>query len=278
MNFARRPPPGAFHPEPSPEPARLDSGMRGPAPDADYEISETNVFTPTFGEIFVARTQRAWSALDVYIDGSATTFNTTADFISVGIYAIARGVRTLVSTGRYRAPGPLVGEPMRVAFTRLPLAEGFEVTIGFDFTGPAIANNPVRVVLIASNNAMPAGAGSEDSFGVMGMAFGNQLQSATFITISSGIPFQLVGLDATSTVALRWLHVHKVLPAAIAGRAPELSFGLPSIGSTVFGTEATLMGLRRLFFNGIITLAVSTNGATTVLGAAGDVAYMGYVR
>lgn len=241
---------------------------------AAYESGSAVVMLPNQAEALAYVTKQPWRGLDVYLDTTATTFNSNTSFVSVGIYAVVRGIRTLVATGRFRALGPLIGAPARVASVRLPMAERFEVTIAYDET-PTATNIPVTVVAMASDEALPLPG---DYDGVIPMHRTKQMQPGPSLGMASILPLQLVGVHATATVAARWLQVHNVLFSTVSGRRPLLSFGLPVAGSTVFGTEREIFGGRQFFNASQITLVASTFGGACGLADADDVQMQGWVR
>ena len=180
----------------------------------------------------------------------------------------------------------------RVCVVRGALAERFEVVVASGGGGAldcCIGNAIVAVV--ASDDAAP---GPEDGDGIVTMSGGNSavdpegasemVSADEFITFNDGspIPAQIVAINAVSVVAARFLQIHgTTAAAAIAAAAiPAFSFGMPTVGTTIFGVEALLLGARKILrrTSGPVSLVVSTAALTCVAAAPGDVLFQGYVR
>ncbi len=268
-------PPAIYEPEYTPPVAPAPNVPDGEI-GVDSESTLVSVNLPDSSTVPVYATQRRWRALDVYVDTVAATIGAIAT-LSVGVFAIVRGMRVLVASGRTRAgAGSTNQRPMRICSVRSAVAERFEVVLEYDDI-PASSSEEVSFAVIATDEALPD---DDSSDGVVPLSvISNNLQTLATQSLSaqSSFRYQLVGLSATALVASRWLHVHDKLSGSPAGLAPVYSFGLPSVGSTVFGTERTLFTCRRLFKAGVM-IAVSSTGDVTTLGANGDVAFMGLVR
>lgn len=134
----------------------------------DQEFKATTIALPANGvgapgtpqEVSVYKTIAPWCAVDVYITPNPPTGGySTAGCISVFIYAVTKGMRTLVASGRYAVGAgatPLPFAPRWVAGVR-SVAASYEVTVHFtQFGGAPVVVGAVDVSIAASNEAVDA--------------------------------------------------------------------------------------------------------------------------
>lgn len=199
----------------------------------------------------VYQTKKRWRAIDVYVasdyQGAAAT-----DFLTVAVYAIVRGVRTLVASGRMRPvlglPTASAPGPKRVCAVRVQ-SQVFEVVVQCS-SAPNAAGQSVTIGVVATDEANGDEAEDEES-GVISASIA--LSAAASIAPSAftnrDFPYVPVALHAmTTAAAVRYLQF-----AALAAGATLASFRLEA-GGTLVVTDKTM--LRRL--------AVMTSGGSPV--------------
>lgn len=238
---------------------------------ADYESAlQPTRFNPGVMDkaITVYTFTRRWRAVDVFINvdpgipigprpAIAAVPGDAA--ISVQVWAIDRGVRTLVATGRYGAmdqavaaaglgAGSVAVSNKRLVAYRGP-AEKFEVTAYANWS--ILAGFQVSVAVIGTDQAVPVdgdddvgviSSSNDNSFGTLQPADGSGISarvapdnaaSAFVDTVGDdNSPIELVWIYAATSVALRWIQVFAA-PAGVgpAGR-PVASFGPIGLGLT----------------------------------------------
>ena len=118
----------------------------------NYESALKKIPFPSLNEFPVYTTQRRWRAIDVYLNAlSAGAVMDNEARLSFAIYAIARGIRSIVAKGTV---AQIQQEPVLwVAGARVQ-AERFEVTV----TGPTFTNvndpsNYLQISVVASDEA-----------------------------------------------------------------------------------------------------------------------------
>lgn len=257
-----------------------------------YEVGQANVQMPQgiAGSFQSAgSTSQLWHGIDVYVDLSSYFVTGGAvgnAFVTCAVYAISKGVRVLVGTGRSRAIGALA--PVHIAAVRVPIAERFEVFVGCDSVtglltpGSGQPQPSINVVFIAASGA--PNYADDSSVGVIPLI--NQAQILPIMTsaavqaaVASALAsFNFVGLNAISTVATpRYV---QLFDAAVqgpgAGAPPKAMWGLPAAGSTIYGSDTKLMHALGRMANPLI--AISTTAALYTAAAAGDVVYQGFFK
>jgi len=248
---------------------------------ADYEGAWTRVIAPSNGSTTVFRTSRRWRGIDVFI--AKPTFDSPGaeTLARIKIFAVIEGMdRVLVATGIYRHPVVAANiPPSRWVCGARVACDRFEVELSYN----AVPLNPgvdmLDVGVIASDElvSLETIAGAPFSSGPELLTFDVRRAPA----LAAGDPgYEIVSVHATRAAAAapRWLHIHDSndpTGAAILAQNPVFSFGLPAVGDTVFDASELLRTYR--FKSGIVA-AISTNGANTVLGAAGDLAWQVFFR
>lgn len=254
----------AFVPPPQAAPRQSPDGVLSDREAVLREMQLPNVSgAGSIQEIPVYSTVRRWRGCDVYVDASQVSL-AAGQFISVGIYAVARGVRQLVASGRSR------GSSGRLASVRRAIAERFDVTVAFN--GVTTGSDRVQVAVVAADEALPDPDPLE---GRISLTNDGLLESAAAsLTVQTPIPFELVALNAAANVGANlFLNVHGV--TAPAGLAPVFSFGnIQALGDTLH-VDSPILRAQRF---SPITVAVSSSAAATVLAAAGAVVFNGWVR
>lgn len=245
------------------------------------------------GYVNAYATQKQWRCLDVYLDLSqfqVQSPNVGIGFVTCAIYAVTKGMRTLVATGRTRSlalPGAI-----RIASVRLAIAERLEVVVGSDYNAQQVTPTPnfpapsITVAVIATDNANAYA--DDESFGIIGMSNQTYNQFANggmpmyaggpFNAILSTIPLACIGVDAVCTVASpRFLQLYPVnSPGAVGTTPPAACWGLPAIGSTIFGTESKIFGA--LLRSTAWIAAISTSAVQYTAAATGDVVFQAWFR
>ncbi|NBU17519.1 MAG: hypothetical protein EBS48_11035, partial [Actinobacteria bacterium] len=225
----------------------------------------------------VYRTKKRWQAVDVYATTNfAPAGDPTNGFLTFGVYAIARGMRSLISTGRLRG-GTLGVGAIRVCGARV-VADSFEVVVQRTNVVPADpAGMRVTVSVIASDRADSIDPDDYADFGgpttpgeagviVLGASgLPNILTTATpkAITPNQGqIPITPVAIMAVNTsAALRYIQL-----ADGAGGTTLASWSVP-IGSTIWVTDSRI--LRR--FRQQAGISVRQSSTPIVNTASADV-------
>ncbi len=264
---------GAFDPPIAPVQRPPPAGPDGIV--GDRELVLQRVFLPNSSTVLVYTTQKRWRGIDVYIAPGDTGFAANV-VVSIGVFAIVAGVRTLVGSGGVRGTDLTTFGACRAVAVRAAIAERFEVVLGFDGL-PLTQQDNVNVSLIATDEALAA----PDNDGVLTFTGTKHVLSGAAAVAVGGTSFPptLVYVAAVTTTAARFLHVHdvaSVVPGTLNGRAPVFEYGLPLIGSGV-AVEFQALRTRKLFPQGFAVCGSTTAGVTT-LPAAGQVTIGGLWR
>lgn len=261
-------PAGAYQP-PNP------SGPAGSAIDAgnarqNYEAFDRYFDIAPTSEISVYKTQKAWAGLDVYVNLPAYNYATGAGTLRMAtlrVYAITRGNRSLVASGRVSATKDAGQGAVWVAAARCD-ADQFEVTWEADLFPspqlPGVSSPQILVTCVASdrNTAIPAGLGQQVSnIGSLAIPQAmSGLHTATFT-----IPrMRICGVNAVNKV-----NAPRILQFRTTGSVgnPFAAFGMPAQGSPIFvETDGLFPGVPR--YNQIIVDILTAAGTA---GADGDV-------
>ncbi len=266
-------------------------GLGGPpvppsiVPSGDCELFAVTSSGPLADPGIIASTKQQWRACDVYVSvqPSAASINGTLSFF---VFAVARGVRTLVASGRLslspfsgEAAAPSPTAPVWVAAARCG-ASSFEVVGAFSNThadlNPSAVN--MTIAVIASNVDAPA---PEDVGALpMGLAVGQltgPLGKLGLITVvGQTLPrqLQLLGVCAVNgAAAARFLHVHDTTDGAIAlgGLTPLWIYPMgAAIGAGIVDRSF------RYRAQGALQLVCSSTLSTTTIVA--DCALQAWVR
>lgn len=273
MNFGRRMPSVPEFLPTSPAPAAPLPSALARKVDADHESCLVDVPCPNSTRVPVYTTSKRWKAIDVYL--AQPTFALGAGAVlRVHVYAVTEGVRTLVGTGCYRDVPIVPSDPSQWLVAVRQAADRYDVELSYNDL-PGSETDRVQLAVVASDEA-------QDSPLVLGaMAVGpttNLISNVNaFAVLAPSDPLELVGLTAAAIVPQRYLHVHDLgSTAAVAGAAPRMVIGFPSVGSSVDVEPSALMRAKR-FSNGVC-LAISTTPGETTLAGVGDVAFQGWVR
>lgn len=253
---------------PMPPPAATQTSMTAQGGVQDREI----LVGPFKWENFlggsrrvVCATTRTWRGIDCYMIPPASAM-LAGDAIHVRVYAIAQGVRALVTTGFYAASVISAGDefdprPVRVCAARA-LAERFEVEVMFVGTGLVADTLDAQIIAIAHNEAIdaPRGLGAWGPITAL-----NSIPS----TIGYG-GIRLLGVRAGNTgAALQYALVVDKNGPVIAGEAAKWSFPVgPGQQIEVYPPEADSTFFARGFYVvGSTTPDVVTLGSTVTARA-----------
>lgn len=133
---------------------------------ASYEIVTNTVDWSRAQESSVYITSRRWRACDVYVEFDAGIAN--AFILSVFVYAVAQGSRTLVASGRIERSGVHPASNIQWIVAARSVAERYEVTTRYDGStlGPALPGK-LKVTVAASDEmtSPPSGIGTLTRFG-----------------------------------------------------------------------------------------------------------------
>jgi hypothetical protein len=181
----------------------------------------------------VYSTSKQWRGIDVYI---TTDFfgATNLPFISVGIFAVTKGVRVLIATGRAR----LSTGPIRVVSARF-LCDTFDVVISR--SGAASSNaQTAQVSVVASDNCVENPSDPLHQGAITGVS--DIIQNTQFTGPStftnSPLPFELDAIYAiNASGAVRFYQVFDQATAPVLGDRPIYSFALPINGQLQVGAE-----------------------------------------
>jgi hypothetical protein len=261
--------PGAFVPkgvgaQPAPPPPAA------PILTDRLEATAQVIDLPKSAIVSIYKTKRPWRALDVLVDLRSAAFSSPGSVLSVFVWAISAGQRSLVASGRCRQSN-IAARPVRLATVRSVLAETFEVEVGYNVTEPQPQR--ITVTAVGSDDETP----TEDTEGAITISTTNLMQSATSIVTAEAFP-ELVAINAVPIVAARFLHIHNQT-TALPGRAPLFCFPLgpiASAGNPILPLHPILR--NRLLYPAGFGLAISTTPLTTTLAAAGDVLYQAWFR
>jgi hypothetical protein len=204
--------------------------------------------------------------VDVFIAAPATVGGFT-EIVTIRVYSIAQGVRSLVSSGRY---GPTLADERWICAAR-GAADRYEVTIQNGSGSPAIAVGTfVQLSVVGVDQAPEA----PDYVGTESLSPFADMSMTTVVQWPVVAPdIQVVAAQATSLVAgARWFQVHDSAVALIAGVRPVFSFGLVGVGTTLILQDLEKLFASRRFRNGLIG-AVSTTGATFTAAVDPEVAW-----
>lgn len=235
----------------------------------------------------VYATKARWKAIDVYgLTNFAPVGDPSQAFISIGIYAVARGLRTLVATGRMR--GGTLGLPgQRIASARC-VCDRFEVVaqrtniVMADPTGMKVS-----LSVIASDHGDSESGESTEGLGsptpgnggvipvdVSGAPTLLTLATPKAITVNQGqLPLQPYAIHAVNTsAAVRYIQI-----AASAAGTTLATFSIPA-GESLIVTDPRL--LRRFLSLQFLTNTIAFRQSSTpiVLTASADVNFAAWVR
>lgn len=112
----------------APPPPPIDNGA---VFDGKVESYGKTLDVPQDIETQIAVTAKPWTAIDVYVSG---VFSTNTSVLTISVYALVRGQRTLVAVGRAQQgnSGSALPRAQRVVALRAPIAERYEVTAHFN--------------------------------------------------------------------------------------------------------------------------------------------------
>ena len=228
-----------------------------------FEIREIPV-SGLDGPLSVYATQKRWRAVDVYIATTAAGAGGTP-YLEIGIFAIAKGVRSLVATGRMR--GDAAGVFRRIAAARV-VADRFEVVIQ-KTAAMATPLAPVQIAIVASDEA-----NEPDTDQLEGSIPAAPLGALTALAV--------IGISAAPQIAVMPVAIHAVNEAAadryiqfataLAG-ATRASWLVPSLGTLIFTDEEFLQQFRT--FGDLVFRQSSTPFVDT---PSGDVRFMFWFR
>jgi hypothetical protein len=274
MNF--RAPPGAYHPPPR---ANVDAAVPGlsPAPGAPILTGDSEILEPASFQllglggkpVFVAATTRRWTALDVFVSVSPTA--PTAGALSVLVFAVNKGIRTLVGSGRVvlgllsSAVGAhTVDAPIWACAVRNAFGETYEVKALYQQDSAFVTPQTTVDFVVAGSSE---GRVADLLVGAVPMG---PLLSANGVAASQGNQpiggyscprLELLSLQAVNGAAApRYLHLHDATDGlvAIAGLAPLMIWPLgESIGDGI--VDDTIRYRAR----GVPRLVVSSTLLTT---------------
>lgn len=282
--------PQSTHIEMPPPPPALDSGL------ADgYETFTKEYFCSDLPIVAAAgnapmsvyATKSRWKAIDVYgLTDFAPVGNPSQAFITIGIYAIARGLRSLVASGRIR--GGTLGLPaQRIASARC-VCDRFEVVA--QRTNIVMANPAamkVSLSVIASDHADTESGETTEGLGanqpgnggiipvdVSGAPTLLTLATPKAITVNQGqIPLQPYAIHAVNTsAALRYIQISDV-----GGGTTLASFAIPPGESLIVTDPRLLRRFMSLQFAGN-TIAFRQSSTPIANTASADVNFAAWVR
>lgn len=156
--------PPAYAPPVLPQPVAAPEAVQGVAPSYEVRLID-NVRMQSNAFVQVATSLRRWRACDVYVDTApiaATIGTSQAGILSVFVYAVAGGLRSLVATGRYQTPTTIAEKLLYmppavwVAGARA-VAERFEVWAHWSqqkFLAPPPPADPFRFTIACSDEAV----------------------------------------------------------------------------------------------------------------------------
>lgn len=195
----------------------------------DCEAATVAIDWPMYQETRVYTTARRWRACDVSVSIPENLAYTAIGFtVSICIYAISQGTRTLVATGRSRfdlsagAPDAARYFPVKWTAAARTVGERYEVTASVDTQRvPAIAVIPGKLTItIAASDEMtdPPDAVGEWSMLVAGAATSQIVIQPVGFTIPPRL--EVMAVQAVNTVAFqRYLFLFDTT-AFTAGTAP----------------------------------------------------------
>lgn len=281
--------PQAPAPAAPPPPQQTDSGIA-----SGYETFTKEYFCSDLPIVAAAgnapmtvyQTKARWKALDVYaLTDFAPVGNPSQAFISFGIYAISRGLRSLVATGRIR--GGSLGLPgQRVASARV-VCDRFEVVMQrTNITMAAPTTMKVSVSIVASDSGdsesiedlAGLGAGQPGDAGIIPVDVSGAptlltLATPKAITVVQGqLPLVPVALHAVNTAgAVRYIQLSS------SGGTTLASFSIPA-GESLIITDPRL--LRRYLSLQFATNTISFRQSSTpiVNTPSADVNFAAWVR
>lgn len=206
----------------------------------------------------VYATQRRWRAIDVYISTDFAGAAGTA-FLSLAIFAISRGVRTLVAQGRTRAtPGHRV-------MTARAVCDRFEVVVQRN-AAPTATTQFATITVVASDESEFS---PQDEWQIGSIAQSSDdatmSPSSNLIVVEGAIRPVLTAIHAINiNAADRWLMVFDSTSsgAALNGLAPVFQFYVPANGDGQVLFESSIFRFRP-FVNALSVGASSTPGTMT---------------
>lgn len=166
----------AAAPAPAPPPPPQQAPVLGVA--GDYEAKTVEIDWPFFAETLVYQTTKRWRACDVYVDLPATQLLPSAFTVSVFVYAVSQGARTLVASGRTRYTGG-VGpfqqfRPNSWMVAARSVAERYEVTARVDLNQAVPLPSGRFAVTVAASDEMtnpPDEIGQFSTVGIGGIDY-----------------------------------------------------------------------------------------------------------
>jgi hypothetical protein len=272
-----------------------------PLPDAspvsnvsdDAEVARIDAIPwPRSKQVSVYTTQRRWRAIDVYVQTSEANpaagiiggqSAVSGNLLTVFVYAINRGMRTVIASGRrYIYDDANVPPwPLHIAAARA-LAERFEVVT--HLRQAAAAGNlagTISVSVLASDESTEPRANvgafmANGAQALSGLVFGGAGSTL------APAPFELLAISAVNDAgagAPRWVHVYDTTNVAndvtLNGSFPLFAYALPEEGTSEGQPLIIDTSALPKFVYGPRVVASSTPGATT---AAGDVFLNAMVR
>jgi hypothetical protein len=251
--------------------------------------------------VSVYSTKRRWTAIDVYVQTCANFFqgpfvSDELPAIGVLVFAVIGSTRTLVRTGRLWLNEQ--GTAKLVCSVHDVLAEHFDVMLDLSSVGAgtlvAASSSTGPAQATVSIVASDAATSQRDNAGVVpafcssvGGEFPAMIASVQQVRLlTAAAPtlarFELVGLDAVSDVAGRWLHIYDQTAAVVNGQRPIFAIGVPhnagAIADNMPSPFVVNEALRAFRFRFGIRIAVSSTPRTTTPAAANEVAYQVWYR
>jgi hypothetical protein len=229
------------------------------------------------GELSVYKTQAAWRACDVYAALVPPSGGFTSGcLLSVFVYAVSRGSRTLVATGRQFVEGTIDAVPMRWVAAARSIAERFEVTVMCTQNEAAVAFvGQIALSVVATDEAVepPPWVGLDTAQHVY--LFGSNTPSRMSpLNVNSQAPahVEIVRFAAVNHVAAdRYLMLFDTLTGAnpANGARPIMVWGLgATLGAGIaeeLGYRAQLGVPQLLMSSTYNTLTIATDGLITGL-------------
>jgi hypothetical protein len=265
----RVPPPGVHTPA---QPAGAGSApIDSQNASQNYEAFDRYFPIAVQAETSVYKTKKAWAGLDVFVNLPGYNYATgvgTQRFATIRIYAITRGNRSLVASGRVTVTKDMGKGAIWVAAARCD-ADQFEVTFEADLLQspnlPGTQAPKLLVSCVASdrNTAIPDGLGEQvadfGSTGIPQSMFGLH-------TFTLTVPrMRITGVNAVNKIASP-----RILQFRTTGAVgnPFAAFGMPLQGSPIYAKAGNglLDGVPR--YDQIIVDVLQANGTA---GADGDV-------
>lgn len=211
----------------------------------------------------VYSTKKKWQGIDVHVAMTGFAAAGLAPHIIIAIFAVTRGVRTLVASGR-----TIVTAGRRIASARV-ICDSFDVVVA-RVTAPLGGVGDVTISTVASNECVEDDNPLEGSVTAQG---GPQLVNTQFTGPGTSgvalVPPELCFINAdNNSGAARWYMVFDQAAGPVVGDRPRLSFAMP-IASTLYIDQPGLRALR--YVSGLFAGPSTTGGTYTPPGAFPDI-------